>query len=139
MHGLEFANRLTFVDQFTIRVTGKAIPHGESRKHGYPLSSRYEARKKSKSKSKGQADWSKEFEIVGKSKEEIKDLAEATSTNIKSKEKEVIRMKKTLERLEDTQALASNKLRQLRTREKSYASSSLESEAYKNLNTAREA
>ncbi|KAI8347457.1 hypothetical protein B0O80DRAFT_465736 [Mortierella sp. GBAus27b] len=44
-HGLGFRERITFVDQWTVRLTGRVIDHGASRS-GYPVVSAYDERKK---------------------------------------------------------------------------------------------
>jgi len=130
--------RFTFVDQFTVRMTGRAIPHGEARKNGLPLSSNYEARKKDKSKRKAYMDWSKEYMSIGKSNEEVKGIAEATSNAVKIKESEVKKIKKALTDLECKQSSAAYQHRMLQRKpEKTDSDKSMERSAYNDLRQAR--
>ncbi|KAG0317131.1 hypothetical protein BGZ99_006503, partial [Dissophora globulifera] len=69
-HGLEFSDRITFVDRQTIRITGKVIPHGSDRQ-GHPQQSLYEARKKGKLKRTGWRNWAEEFERTQLTKEDV--------------------------------------------------------------------
>ncbi|KAG0311651.1 hypothetical protein BGZ99_009999, partial [Dissophora globulifera] len=69
-HGLEFSDRITFVDRQTIRITGKVIPHGSDRQ-GYPQQSQYEARKKGRLKRTGGRNWAEEFERTQLIKEDV--------------------------------------------------------------------
>ena len=64
-HGLRFANRITYVDRYTLHITGKVIPHGSYR-NGYPISSQYNERKKIFSNRS--LNWMKKYEASGKTK-----------------------------------------------------------------------
>ncbi|KAI8363172.1 hypothetical protein B0O80DRAFT_7868 [Mortierella sp. GBAus27b] len=69
-HGLNFADRVSFVDRFTVRIMGEVIQQGPDRING-PVESQYEARKKNKKARAAMFNWGEEAMLRGMDKEEI--------------------------------------------------------------------
>ncbi|KAG0198987.1 hypothetical protein BGX31_004410, partial [Mortierella sp. GBA43] len=87
-HGLEFADRMTFVDRYTVRMTGRVIPHGANR-HGHPVRSRYDERKKHKEGRSNAPNWAAEFQASRKSREEVRRIADDFANVVKEKETQI--------------------------------------------------
>ncbi|KAF9965940.1 hypothetical protein BGZ70_003732 [Mortierella alpina] len=82
-HGLLFRDRLTYVDPYTVELTGSVIKEGRN-----PISSKYERRRKT---AKGQHKnyWLDAFVESGLTKEEVFAKAAALADDVKEQEKEV--------------------------------------------------
>ncbi|KAF9086061.1 hypothetical protein BGX27_003275 [Mortierella sp. AM989] len=127
-HGLNFRNRITFVDRFTIHLTGEVIKHGVDRS-GYPVVSRYEERKKDKT-SNLENKWKNEFLRRGLTKVETKSHAETATAVVKELENAVKKQRRSVSEKQQLQSLASRRLRDAK-------GSTPQSEAYASLRAAR--
>ncbi|KAF9109429.1 hypothetical protein BGX27_007636 [Mortierella sp. AM989] len=83
-HGLAFRNRITFIDEYTIRLTGDVLPNGDQRK-GYPIENQYENRKKQQKKKTQSGSWRNRFLVSGLTKEHVKLKAETITWAKKTK------------------------------------------------------
>ncbi|KAF9553113.1 hypothetical protein EC968_010685, partial [Mortierella alpina] len=93
-HGLKFAHRISYVDQFTIRIMGEVIPEGADRGKR-PISSTYEERRKAKKGGAG-LDWNEEARAQGLSPAQIDLELKGVDSEIKKLEAEVKAIRKTL-------------------------------------------
>ncbi|KAG0199494.1 hypothetical protein BGX31_004276, partial [Mortierella sp. GBA43] len=85
-HGLTFRDRITYVDEWTIRLTGSVVAHGANRS-GYPVVSAYDERKK---RFQEQADtWVDKFIDSGLNAEKVKELAEVNEACTKQLEDDI--------------------------------------------------
>ncbi|KAF9943511.1 hypothetical protein BGZ70_005852, partial [Mortierella alpina] len=75
---------LTFVDRYTVRLTGIVIPHSPSRK-GYPSRSMYDERTKKKRQS-AKTHWRSQFLESGLTKEDMDRLALQAAREVRAKE-----------------------------------------------------
>jgi len=103
-HGLRFANRITYVDRYTLHITGKVIPHGSYR-NGHPISSQYNERKKIFSNHS--LNWMKKYEASEKTKDEVEKEIEQVADAIKTLEEGLKKERKMLATKETIQSKAS--------------------------------
>ncbi|KAF9998182.1 hypothetical protein BGZ65_006292 [Modicella reniformis] len=105
-HQLRFINRLTYVDQYTIRISGTVVPHGTERR-GFPESSSYEERKK---KQRGRVNhnqkWAATLKNTGWSNDELGEKALHTAELISQLEPEIKELRVALSNREKERALA---------------------------------
>ncbi|KAF9947290.1 hypothetical protein BGZ65_008945, partial [Modicella reniformis] len=106
-YGLIFANRITYVDPFTIHLTGKVIPSDDR----LPAISRFEARKKRNRGNPSGSKWSDEFLKSGMTKEEVEQKTEEASTKIKFLENEIKPLRKSVSRYQTIQTTVGRDLR----------------------------
>jgi len=98
---------MTIVDEYTVRISGTVLPNGPSRR-GHPVSSQYDARRKSFTSSS--LKWLQEFESLGCTEADVVRLAEKAAETVKSLEKAVKNLKKQVSLKESTRTRASRRL-----------------------------
>ncbi|KAF9109796.1 hypothetical protein BGX27_007170 [Mortierella sp. AM989] len=133
-HGLIFRHRITFVDEFTIRLTGAVVPHGEYRK-GYPVTSAIDERKKkTKSRPDNLSVWRDTYSASNLTKNEVQDNAKEAKANVKVLESKIAPLRKQAGREQAIQSEASTLIRRLK-KEQQLDSANAE---YPKLQKARE-
>ncbi|KAF9344070.1 hypothetical protein BGX34_006019, partial [Mortierella sp. NVP85] len=105
-----FANRITFVDRFTLRIMGEVIPNGPDRTTG-PVYSEYEAAKREKRGGAGTVNWSQEAQLRGMSKHEISKTLDHINNHIAEVEDIAKPIREELTKKEQVQAAAADKHR----------------------------
>ncbi|KAF9093787.1 hypothetical protein BGX27_001569, partial [Mortierella sp. AM989] len=106
-HGLEFADRITYVDPFTVRLTGKIIPHGNMRV-GHPVVSKFQERKKFNRGNPSGNRWVDEFQASGLDVETIEQNAENAVAAVQNLEYEIIAYRKTVSDKQQAQSRISH-------------------------------
>ncbi|KAI8351002.1 hypothetical protein B0O80DRAFT_120237 [Mortierella sp. GBAus27b] len=134
-HGLKFADRVSFVDRFTVRIMGEVIQQGPDRVNG-PVESQYEARKKNKKARPAMFNWGEEATLRGMDKEEISHTLDAVDGRITELEAKVAPLRKELSRRETAQTSAADHHRSVSSEVKTTA---VRKEAYHGLQEARNA
>ncbi|KAF9940150.1 hypothetical protein BGZ65_007905, partial [Modicella reniformis] len=139
-HGLRFADRVSFVDRFTIRITGEVIPKGQDRING-PVHSQYEDRRKNKKAGAAFFDWGEEVALQGMDEQEILQVLENVDRCITEKEAIVKPLRKELSQKEHEQSSAAVHHRSVSTEDKtpSPQRTATRKEAYRPLQEARSA
>ncbi|KAF9204906.1 hypothetical protein BGZ49_004733 [Haplosporangium sp. Z 27] len=112
-HDFQFANRIVFVNRWTVMMVGKAISHGVDGCNGYPQTSAYEATKKQRERRPGGMNWDDEFEKTKKTKDEIKEKCGRLLEKIKSIEKNIGKPREDLVELELKRSDASRSYRKV--------------------------
>ncbi|KAF9571998.1 hypothetical protein EC968_010475 [Mortierella alpina] len=100
-HGIRFANRLTFVDRYTVQIMGRVIPHGPDRA-AYPISSQFEARKKAKAL-RGPMNWGEEVAFQNMDTSQIQQMLKKVESDIKVLEETIKPLRSELNVLEQAQ------------------------------------
>jgi len=138
-HGLRFAHRFSFVDQYTIRIMGEVIPEGPDRGKR-PISSTFEKRKKAKQAGLG-FDWNEEARVQALSPAQINLELDGLETEIKKLEAHDKEIRKTLRDKFTTQSAYSIEHRRLsrtdQTHQQENDMRSIRKAAYRNLQAAR--
>jgi hypothetical protein len=101
-HGLQFANRITYVDRYTVRITGTVLPDGPSR---HRVSSQYDARRKDFTSTPRR--WMREFESLHSTEAEVTRLAEKAVEVVKSVQSKVTKTRQQLRAALSAQTRAS--------------------------------
>ncbi|KAF9553417.1 hypothetical protein BGW38_009391, partial [Lunasporangiospora selenospora] len=106
---------LTFVDQWTVRLTGGVISHGDSRA-GYPVSYKFDQDRKQRRKAPHTAGeiWGHRLAESGLTRDEAADYAKQMSDAKKAKEAEVKESRKTVNTLERARLEAARVVNQSR-------------------------
>jgi hypothetical protein len=97
------SNRMTIVDEYTVRIMGTVLPHSPSRRG--PVSSQYDARRKSSTSSSLR--WLQEFRSLGCAESDVTHLAQEAANTVESLEKAVKKLKKQVSQRESMQMRAS--------------------------------
>ncbi|KAF9959664.1 hypothetical protein BGZ65_000194 [Modicella reniformis] len=111
-HGLEFQNRITYVDRYSVYLLGNTIPNGqtigEGPKHrtGHPVRSQLDQRRKNQRGRPARDKWSDLGAALNVDKEQAKRNAEDTQNQMKRMESLVQPMKKRLGTLQAAQTAA---------------------------------
>ncbi|KAF9201042.1 hypothetical protein BGZ49_008726 [Haplosporangium sp. Z 27] len=105
-HGLTFRDRITFVDRYTIQLTGTVIPNGPDRS-GAPVRSELEHRKKLKIKAPSSNRWHEEFLKSRLGKDTVLQEVKVAVEAVKFAEKEIKGPRKDMREKEQTQNLQS--------------------------------
>ncbi|KAK3816156.1 MAG: hypothetical protein J3Q66DRAFT_431801 [Benniella sp.] len=106
-HGLVFNNRITYVDPYTIRLTGKVLP-SENRQ---PAMSPYEARRKINHGNPSGLKWSDEFMSSGLNIEQVEQNVDRAIASVKETEGKIKPMRKVVSTLQSRQTTLSHELR----------------------------
>ncbi|KAF9343017.1 hypothetical protein BGX34_007345, partial [Mortierella sp. NVP85] len=106
-HGLVFANRITYVDPYTIRLTGKVVASDNRQ----PAKSPYEARKKTNHGNPTGKKWDNEFAASGLSVEDVEQYAEQATANVKAMETKVKPIRTEVSTRQSRQTMVSHELR----------------------------
>lgn len=111
-HGYHFISfvRITYVDEWTIRLTGQVIPNGKSRT-GHPFNSQYNERKKARKNSSHVDPWSEKFIASGLSKGELEQLAEDAKAPLKEQESQIKPIRKDVGEKRTVQSQLSRQVR----------------------------
>ncbi|KAK3815084.1 MAG: hypothetical protein J3Q66DRAFT_343783 [Benniella sp.] len=111
-HGLIFRDRITFVDEWTVRLTGRVIPNGKENngniRNGHPVVSRYDERKKGLQARTNV--WVDRFLDSGMTKAQVKTLAETSGTAKKQIEEKVKPLRKDVKAKQTSQTDLSRKV-----------------------------
>ncbi|KAF8978605.1 hypothetical protein BGZ46_006280 [Entomortierella lignicola] len=102
--------KITYIDPYTVRLTGEQIPHGNNRP-GFPISSRYEERKQKSRGIYSGFNWEQEFQDSKLSKGDAELEAENAAISVKRQEGIVTKLRQNLAKKKDDQIRASNSLR----------------------------
>ncbi|KAF9987217.1 hypothetical protein BGZ65_004674 [Modicella reniformis] len=106
-HGLLFRNRITYVDEWTVRLTGRVIANGEDRR-GYPVVSKYDKRRKTFRPRA--SPWVDKYIASGLTEEEIKHLAQANEAMKKQLENDIKPFRKAVKERQIVQSNLSRKV-----------------------------
>ncbi|KAG0256593.1 hypothetical protein DFQ27_005639 [Actinomortierella ambigua] len=109
-HGLVFANRMMFVDRYTVRMLGKVVGHNEGytgdasgdRRQGYPVESQFDRRQKNRRGRPSEMPWTSEYRQGKKNKNQVDKKAEAASEAVKAKEVELQPLRKAVGKLQQS-------------------------------------
>ncbi|KAF9352621.1 hypothetical protein BGX26_009601 [Mortierella sp. AD094] len=105
-HGLKFADRITFVDRFTIKLMGEVISHGVERQ-GHPIAYNYDEKRKRKKYKPPDLKWLNKFKESGLSWLDVARRAETAAVAVKHEESLVNHLQRKLRKREESQSAAS--------------------------------
>ncbi|KAF9358967.1 hypothetical protein BGX26_000509 [Mortierella sp. AD094] len=106
-HGLEFRNRIVYVDRYTIRLVGNVVPHGVNERKGQPVVSRLDQRKeKQKRHPQSNNKWTEKLIESGMTKQEVEDKAKEIREKVREAENNIKAPRKELRSKETAQTLA---------------------------------
>ena len=132
-----FANRISFVDRFTLRILGEVIPNGPDRTTG-PVYSQYEATRREKRDGAGVVNWSQEAQLQGMSKDQISQTLQHINNRITEIEGIAKPIRNELTQKERVQSAAADKHRTVSTEGvTAEQGTQMRKEAYRELQAAR--
>ncbi|KAH7030287.1 hypothetical protein BKA57DRAFT_541270 [Linnemannia elongata] len=105
-HGLAFANRITFIDKYTLRIMGSVLPNGPTNPQRRPTASLYDSKRKKKSRDPAGISWSSELHARGLTIADAKDQTAIWSEKVEKLEPEIKDLKKTVSKLEKERSSA---------------------------------